>query len=162
MRHYSAGHRICVSASSLSGPATAGEFEIMRRYPVEGAEPMYTLRSIRGRHQRMVPGNELMRSALMTAGVETTPDRTRAGPFLAKQQTCAGYGRMPLGMAEIVRLFNEEKEARGSMRISPVTSKRHRAYELIEAKLDAAESQYTDRTGDAEARARAAYVQKLR
>jgi hypothetical protein len=62
MPNYSAGCHVRVSDASLSGPATMGEFEIMRRYPVEGGEPMYRLRSIRGRDERMVPGNELMQS----------------------------------------------------------------------------------------------------
>lgn len=95
MHHYSAGHRICESASSLSGPTT------------------------------------------VTTQVSLKPQGlTKAEEGCQWVATDAA-----LGMAEIVRLFNEEKETRGSMRISPVTSKRHRAYELIEAKLDAAESQ---------------------
>ena len=60
-----------------------------------------------------------------------------------------------LGMAEIVRFFNEEKEARGwgAKRAPDVTTEQHRAYELIEAKLDAAESRSTNVTREAEARA---------
>jgi hypothetical protein len=60
MHHYQAGHRVRVATSSLSGPATKGEFEIMRRHPVEGSEAMYTLRSIPRRHGRMVPEKELI------------------------------------------------------------------------------------------------------
>jgi len=60
MQHYGAGHRVLVSVFSLSGPATMGEFEILRRYPVESGEPMYSLRSIREPYERMVPENELM------------------------------------------------------------------------------------------------------
>jgi hypothetical protein len=77
MHHFHAGHRVRVSASSLSGPATISEFDVMRRYPVEGGETMYTLRSVQGRDERVVPENELMRSALMTADWAITSDRTQ-------------------------------------------------------------------------------------
>jgi hypothetical protein len=52
----------------------------------------------------------------------------------------SGVTAHPLAMAEIVRVFNEEKEARGWGAKKPfyVTTEQHRAYELIEAKLDAA------------------------
>ena len=54
----------------------------------------------------------------------------------------------PLRMAQIVRFFDEEEEARGrgEKRISAATTEQHRAYEFIEARFDAAESQYTDVT----------------
>jgi hypothetical protein len=60
VHHYQLGHRVRVAAASLSGPAAKGEFEIVRRYPVEGSEVMYSLRSIPRRHGRMVPENELL------------------------------------------------------------------------------------------------------
>jgi hypothetical protein len=66
----------------------------------------------------------------------------------------------PLGGAEIIRCFNEEKAARGwgEKRSSAVTTEQHRAYELIEAKLDAAEVLHgRDANREAEATARAAY-----
>ena len=67
-----------------------------------------------------------------------------------------------LSMAEIVRVFSEEKEARGwgAKRPFYVTTEQYRAYELIEAKLDAAESQSqpANVTRTAEGRARASYT----
>jgi hypothetical protein len=72
----------------------------------------------------------------------------------------SGVTAHPLAMAEIVRVFNEEKEARGwgAKRRFYVTTEQHRAYELIEAKLDAAESQSANVTRAAEGRARASYM----
>jgi hypothetical protein len=67
---------------------------------------------------------------------------------------------VPLGGAEIVRCLNEEKDARGwgTKRTSAVTTQQHRAYELIEAKLDAAEViNGADVNREAEATALAAY-----
>ena len=68
MQYYGAGHRVRVSAFSLSGPVTTDEFKILRRYRVESGEPMYRLRSIREPHERMVPENELLRSAPAESG----------------------------------------------------------------------------------------------
>jgi hypothetical protein len=78
IQHYGAGHRVRVSAFSLSGPPTTGEFEILRRYPVESGEPMYRLRDIREPHERMVPENELIRSAPAPSPAETVPESTRS------------------------------------------------------------------------------------
>jgi hypothetical protein len=62
--HLDVGSRICVSADSLSGPATTSEFRIIDRYPVEGCEPMYRLSSTRGQMERVVPESELRRTGL--------------------------------------------------------------------------------------------------
>jgi hypothetical protein len=65
----------------------------------------------------------------------------------------------PIGMAEIVRVFDEEREARGwrEKKISTAATDQQRALEFIDAKLDAAESRRTDVAREAEARARASY-----
>ena len=65
----------------------------------------------------------------------------------------------PIGMAEIVRFFNEEREARGwgEKKVSNAATDQQRALEFIDAKLDAAESRRTDVAREAEARARASY-----
>ena len=71
-------------------------------------------------------------------------------------------------MAEIVKLFNEEREARGwgEKKVSTTATDQQRAFEFIDAKLDAAEPQrknvpstYVPR--DAEARAQASYGDEL-
>ena len=59
MHIYHSGEHVRVIDSSLSGPSTTDEFEIMRRYLVEGGENMYALRSTRNQRQRVVPGREL-------------------------------------------------------------------------------------------------------
>jgi hypothetical protein len=58
-QHSGAGQRVRVCRSSLSGPATTGEFEIMGSYLAEGHEHMYRLRSVQGRTERVVPESEL-------------------------------------------------------------------------------------------------------
>jgi hypothetical protein len=65
----------------------------------------------------------------------------------------------PIGMAEVVRFFNEERKSRGwgEKKVSTTTTERQRAFEFIEAKLDAAVPQCTDVSRDREARARASY-----
>jgi hypothetical protein len=68
MHHYCAGHRVHVSTLSRSGPATDGEFTIMRRHSVEGGESMYTLRNTRNGRQRMTPGSELTSSTSGKSG----------------------------------------------------------------------------------------------
>jgi len=74
----------------------------------------------------------------------------------------------PIGMAEIVRFFNEEREARGwgEKKVSDAATDQQRAFEFINAKLDAAEpdaaeTQRKDVSRDAEARARASYGDEL-
>ena len=70
-------------------------------------------------------------------------------------------GTVPrIAMAEIVRVFNEEKEALGwgAKRRFYMTTEQRRAYELIEAKLDAAESHPANVARAAEGRARASYM----
>jgi hypothetical protein len=69
----------------------------------------------------------------------------------------------PIGMAEIVRFFNEEREARGwgEKNVSTMATGQQRAFEFIEARLDAAEPQRTDVSRDAEARARTSYGDAL-
>jgi hypothetical protein len=62
--HLDMGSRVCVSADSLSGPATTNEFRIIDRYPVEGQEAMYRLASTRGHTERVVPEGELRRTRL--------------------------------------------------------------------------------------------------
>jgi hypothetical protein len=59
--HYSVGDRVQVSKRSFSGPVTTGQFEVIAQYAVEGAEPMYRLRSLELRTERMVPQRELRR-----------------------------------------------------------------------------------------------------
>jgi hypothetical protein len=82
-----------------------------------------------------------------------------AEPNERKPVCQSGVMTPPLGMAEIVRFFNEEKEARGwEAKGTPVAAtKEYRAYELVESKLDAAEWYYKSASREAEARARAAY-----
>ena len=58
-QEYCAGHRVRVLAASRSGPPTAGDFVIKGCHSVEGGEFMYSLRSLRGRRQRMTPESEL-------------------------------------------------------------------------------------------------------
>jgi hypothetical protein len=74
-----------------------------------------------------------------------------------------GGANSPIGMSEILRFVSEEKEARGcgEKRISTATTQQQRAYELIEAKLDAIGPQCRDATRDAEARATASYRDAL-
>jgi hypothetical protein len=69
----------------------------------------------------------------------------------------------PIGMAEIVRFFNKEREARGwgEKKVSTTATEQQRAFEFIDAKLDAAEPQRADVSRDAEARARASYEDEL-
>lgn len=59
--HYVIGDRVCVSPRSFSGPVSADEFEIVGEYPVEDDEPMYRLRSLHFRTERLVPQSELRR-----------------------------------------------------------------------------------------------------
>jgi len=56
---YAVGDQVRVSRRSLSGPPTAGAFEIVGFYRVENDEPMYRLLSIQDRVERMVPQREL-------------------------------------------------------------------------------------------------------
>ena len=63
MHVYHSGEHVRVIDTSLSGPTTTEEFEIMRRYLVEGGEDMYMLRSIRDHRHRVVPGRELTQSS---------------------------------------------------------------------------------------------------
>jgi hypothetical protein len=58
---YRIGQHVRVWESSLSGPVTTGEFEIMGIYSVEACKLMYyRLRSIRGRDERVVPESEII------------------------------------------------------------------------------------------------------
>ena len=59
--HYLVGDRVQVSKRSFSGPVSTGKFEVIGQYAVEGAEPMYRLRSLELRTERMVPQRELRR-----------------------------------------------------------------------------------------------------
>jgi hypothetical protein len=59
--HYVIGDHVHVSKRSFSGPVTKDEFEILGKYPVEGAEPMFRLRNLRLQSERMVPQKELRR-----------------------------------------------------------------------------------------------------
>ena len=61
---FDVGNHVRVSAASLSGPATKGEFRIEERYAVEGREPLYRLSSIEGATERMVPESELQPARL--------------------------------------------------------------------------------------------------
>jgi hypothetical protein len=61
---FDVGSRVCVSAASLSGPATTDEFRVVERYAVEGREAMYRLSSSQGAPERMVPESELQRARL--------------------------------------------------------------------------------------------------
>jgi hypothetical protein len=80
------------------------------------------------------------------------------------EAVCEGsVTNFPIGMAEIVRFFNEEREARGweEKKVCTTATDQQRAFEFIDAKLDAAEPQRTDVPRDAEARARASYGDEL-
>jgi hypothetical protein len=58
---YEAGERVRVSSRSLSGPSSGDEFKVIKRYPVEGMEPLYRIKSVSSPHERMVPGSEMKR-----------------------------------------------------------------------------------------------------
>lgn len=63
---FSSGDVVNILSRSLSGPATKGEFTIVRSYPVEHMEPVYRIRSVVDQQERMVPGSELRRAATPT------------------------------------------------------------------------------------------------
>jgi hypothetical protein len=56
---YAIGQIVSVTLRSLSGPRTRDHFQIVRRYMTRNREPMYHVRSIVDRSQRMVPEDEL-------------------------------------------------------------------------------------------------------
>ena len=56
---FATGQIVCVAHGSLSGPSTARRYRIVRRYPVEGLPPVYHIRSVGSREQRMVAEGEL-------------------------------------------------------------------------------------------------------
>ena len=56
---YSIGQIVSVALRSLSGPRTKDHFRIVRRYLVRNHVPMYHVRSLVDRSQRMVPEHEL-------------------------------------------------------------------------------------------------------
>jgi hypothetical protein len=53
------GDVVRIASRSLSGPGTGGDFTVLSAYPVEYMEPVYRIRSIRTRDERMVPGSKL-------------------------------------------------------------------------------------------------------
>lgn len=60
---FASGDVVNILSRSLSGPATRGDFTVIRAYPVEHMEPVYRIRSVVDRQERMVPGSELRRVA---------------------------------------------------------------------------------------------------
>ena len=56
---YAIGQIVDVTLRSLSGPRTRDHFQIVRRYLTRNRAPMYHVRSIVDRSQRMVPEDEL-------------------------------------------------------------------------------------------------------
>ncbi len=56
---YAIGQIVGVTLRSLSGPRTQDHFRIVRRYMARNQGPMYHVRSIVDRSQRMVPEDEL-------------------------------------------------------------------------------------------------------
>lgn len=72
-------------------------------------------------------------------------------------------GRLKYSGSSAIRFVCEEKKARGlrEKTMSVATKEQQRAYQLVEAKLDATEPQSRDATRDAEAKARASYGDAL-
>ena len=59
---FNIGDVVQIASRSLSGSAAKGAFTILRAYPVEHMEPVYRIRSLEDRQERMVPGSELRRA----------------------------------------------------------------------------------------------------
>ncbi len=56
---FAPGQVVGVAPGSLSGPRTADQFRIVRRYPVKRRPAMYHVRSLADATERMVPEDEL-------------------------------------------------------------------------------------------------------
>lgn len=56
---FAIGQIVSIALHSRSGPQTEDHFRIVRRYPIKNRAPMYHVRSVVDRSERLVPESEL-------------------------------------------------------------------------------------------------------